>query len=287
MTCTVAKKADFYGIKKEWAENKIIPIIESPTYGDLIAPALYKKLKISSPKDVVQLKEAKELAYKEGFYQGTMVYGPFKGQKVETAKPAVQQSLIDAGEAFRYAEPEGRVVSRSGDECIVALLPQWYLDYGEDSWKKEAISYVENADGKGLNAYSSETKHAFLGVLGWLHQWALSRGYGLGTRIPWDTSLLVESLSDSTIYMAYYTIVPFLHSDLFGRERGTGNFGPEQMTDSVWDYVFCRTELSDDVLASGISKDVLESMRRQFSYFYPLDLRVSGKDLVPNHLTFC
>ncbi len=83
---------------------------------------LYKQLKISSPKDVVQLKEAKELAYKEGFYQGTMIYGPFKGQKVEVVKPIVQQEMIDAGDAFRYAEPEGRVVSRSGDECIVALL---------------------------------------------------------------------------------------------------------------------------------------------------------------------
>ena len=27
-------------------------------------------------------------------------------------------------------------------------------------------------------------------------------------------------------------------------------------------------------------------MRREFTYWYPLDLRVSGKDLVPNHLTY-
>lgn len=27
-------------------------------------------------------------------------------------------------------------------------------------------------------------------------------------------------------------------------------------------------------------------MRREFEYWYPLDLRVSGKDLVQNHLTF-
>jgi leucyl-tRNA synthetase len=27
-------------------------------------------------------------------------------------------------------------------------------------------------------------------------------------------------------------------------------------------------------------------MRREFEYWYPLDLRVSGKDLIPNHLTF-
>ncbi len=59
------------------------------------------------------------------------------------------------------------------------------------------------------------------------------------------------------------------------------------MIDEVWDYLFCRAELTDDLLAkSGIPKTELESMRREFEYWYPLDLRSSGKDLIPNHLTF-
>lgn len=59
------------------------------------------------------------------------------------------------------------------------------------------------------------------------------------------------------------------------------------MIDEVWDYVFCRTQLTDDIATkSGIPKETLEAMRRQFEYFYPLDLRCSGKDLIPNHLTF-
>jgi len=43
--------------------------------------------------------------------------------------------MIEKGEAFAYAEPEGFVLSRSADECVVALMDQWYLDYGEPSWK--------------------------------------------------------------------------------------------------------------------------------------------------------
>jgi len=59
------------------------------------------------------------------------------------------------------------------------------------------------------------------------------------------------------------------------------------MVDEVWDYVFCRTQLTEDIVTkSGIPKATLEGMRREFEYFYPLDLRVSGKDLIPNHLTF-
>jgi len=48
-----------------------------------------------------------------------MKFGDFKGEKVEVAKPKVRQQLIDAGLAFAYAEPENKVVSRSGDECSV------------------------------------------------------------------------------------------------------------------------------------------------------------------------
>ncbi len=57
-----------------------------------------------------------------------------------------------------------------------------------------------------METYSSETRHAFEGTLGWLHQWACARRFGLGTRLPWDQQYLVESLSDSTIYMSYYAI---------------------------------------------------------------------------------
>jgi leucyl-tRNA synthetase len=283
----LAKKADYYGIKKEWAELEIFPIIDTPTYGDLCAPTLVKKLKIASPKDTKQLEEAKELAYKEGFYQGVLKVGEFKGEKVESAKPKVRQQLIDAREAFAYSEPERKVVSRSGDDCIVSLMDQWYLDYGEDSWKKTALDWAGNADGKGLNSFHAETKNQFEGVLNWLNQWACARTYGLGSKLPWDPQFLVESLSDSTVYMAYYTVAHILHKDIFGKEKGTGNVGAEQMTDEVWDYIFCRREIGDDVLTgSKIPKETLETMRREFEYFYPLDLRVSGKDLIPNHLTF-
>lgn len=283
----LAKKAEYYGIKKEWAELEIVPIIATPSYGNLAAPFLVKKLKISSPKDTKQLEEAKELAYKEGYYQGIMEIGPFKGEKVEDAKPKVRQQLIDAGEGFAYSEPERKVVSRSGDICCVALMDQWYLDYGEDSWKKVALEFVDNSDGKGLNTFSQETKNGFEGVLNWLNQWACARSFGLGTKLPWDEQFLVESLSDSTIYMAYYTIAHYLHKDIFGKTPGIAGIKPEQMTDEVWDYVFARRQLSPEVLESSkISESTLASMRREFEYWYPLDLRVSGKDLIPNHLTF-
>jgi leucyl-tRNA synthetase len=88
----------------------------------MIAPALVEALKILSQKNKDQLAEAKKIAYKEGFYNGTMIVGEFSGERVQDAKPKVRESMIKQGVAFAYAEPDGLVISRSGYECVVALL---------------------------------------------------------------------------------------------------------------------------------------------------------------------
>jgi leucyl-tRNA synthetase len=56
------------------------------------------------------------------------------------------------------------------------------------------------------------------------------------------------------------------------------------MNPKVWDYIF----FNEMKLPSPckIPKESLELMRREFQYWYPVDLRVSGKDLVQNHLTY-
>lgn len=50
-----------------------------------------------------------------------MLVGVAKGQRVEEAKPVIKDYLLKEGSAIVYYEPEGEVVSRSGDQCIVAL----------------------------------------------------------------------------------------------------------------------------------------------------------------------
>jgi leucyl-tRNA synthetase len=62
-----------------------------------------------------------------------------------------------------------------------------------------------------MELYQTETRHSFEKTLGWLNQWACARTYGLGSQLPWDPHFLVESLSDSTIYMSYYTVAQLLH----------------------------------------------------------------------------
>lgn len=136
------KKPEFYNIQPSWASLDPISVLSTPTYGDMTAPALVQKFKIQSQKDAKQLAEAKEIAYKEGFYSGTMTIGDFKGLSVQDAKPKVRAKMIEEGLAFAYAEPEGFIKSRSGDECVVSLEDQWYLDYGEAAWREQTKKYV-------------------------------------------------------------------------------------------------------------------------------------------------
>ncbi|TID24026.1 leucyl-tRNA synthetase [Venturia nashicola] len=284
MNRDLVKKPDFYGIKAEWVPTDILPIIETPNYGQLTAKTLVEKMKISSPKDAKQLAEAKDEAYKEGFYKGKMIHGEFTGKTVPEAKELCRQLMIKSGEAFAYGEPDGEVISRTGETCVAAHLDQWFLTYGDgdEAWRNDTLAHVKGEDGQDFNTFTEETKHSLVRTLGWMQQWAVTRQFGLGTKLPWDESQLVEGLSDSTIYMAYYTVAHYLHADIYGEKPGKANIKPEQMTDEVWDYVFATNE----VVPEGIAKDTLEAMRREFTYWYPLDVRISGKDLINNHLVF-
>lgn len=273
------KKTEFYKIDLAWASIDPVPVISTPAYGDMTAPAIVKQLKIQSQKDTKQLAEAKEIAYKEGFYNGTMLVGEFKGESVQDAKPKVREAMIKAGVAFAYAEPEGLVISRSADECVVALMDQWYLDYGEPVWRAQTEGLLAK-----MNTHSQETRHAFEKTLAWLNKWACARTYGLGSELPWDRHFLVESLSDSTIYMSYYTVAQLLHEgSIDGSKPGPLGITPEQMTDEIWEYIFCNGPFPSP---APVPKEKADALKHEYEFFYPFDIRSSAKDLVPNHLTF-
>jgi len=179
------------------------------------------------------------------------------------------------------------VISRSGEECVVAYLDQWFIKYGEPSWADAIRKHVE--DPKRFETYTPATRKAFREVVDWLKEWACSRNFGLGTQVPWDEKFVIESLSDSTIHMAYYTISHLLQGRKDERDY-TGDGGsasplgikPEQMTPEVFDYIFLQKEYPADC---GIPEESLAKLRESFEYWYPMNLRVSGRDLIQNHLT--
>ena len=271
-------------IRKKWgiSEEMIfepVHIIKLEGFSDLPAKDMIEKLQIKSPKEKEKLQKAKEEVYTQGFYKGIIDIGPYKGQKIKDVKDKVKEDLIKAGKADTYFEPEGLVQNRIGQECVVALVDQWYTKYGLKEYKDFCLNYIRSDE---FNAYSSSTLKGFEQVLDWFSFWGLSRTFGLGSHIPWDKKFLIESLSDSTIYMAYYTIANYLHEDIYGLIPKNG-IKPEMLTEEVFDYIFLGKEF--DFSKTKIPIHILKEMKNSFTYWYPVDLRCSGKDLIGNHLT--
>ncbi|CAB1316776.1 unnamed protein product [Coregonus sp. 'balchen'] len=125
--------------------------------------------------------------------------------------------------------------------------------------KGQALSYME--PGKQVMSHSAdecvvalcdqwfcdETRKNLEATLDWLQEHTCSRTYGLGEE----------------------------------GDRHMGQAQPEQMTRVVWDFIFFK---SSPFPKTDIPKEHLQRLRREFEYWYPVDARVSGKDLAPNHV---
>ncbi|MEM1566178.1 MAG: leucine--tRNA ligase [Candidatus Bathyarchaeia archaeon] len=266
-----------YGLKVEDITSiKVISIIEVPGYLEIPAADVVKRMGIREQTDL-KLEDATKEVYRHEFHSGRMRTntGKYAGLPVAEAREKVKQDLISSGKATTMYELLNRPVRcRCGAECVVKIFEdQWFIDYGNPEWKALAHKCLER-----MRIYPEELRTQYRHVIDWLHEKACARKSGLGTRLPWDPDWIIESLSDSTIYMAYYTIVR--HIKLY-------NIQPNQLTDEVFDYVFLGIgEVEQIAKKTGISPDVLDGMRREFLYFYPLDSRHSAHELIPNHLTF-
>jgi leucyl-tRNA synthetase len=273
---------------------EVVPIInitvpdgtsgEAGWSSDVAAALWCDKLGIKSTKERAKLDEAKHKTYNTGFSFGVMLVGPYKGEKVSVAKGKEKADMVEAGDAVVYFEPEGFVKSRTGEECVVAMTDQWYLKYGDPEWRDRVVEHVN--DPAKFTPYSQEILDKFNFTLGWLNEWACSRLFGLGTQLPWDPKWVIESLSDSTIYMAFYTIAHLLQGEanLDGTMKPSPcGVAPEQLNDAVFNFVFLRGPACAET--ASVPTATLEALRAEFEYWYPMDLRVSGKDLIGNHLT--
>lgn len=279
-------------------ELKPISVIELPKGLKAMAIEVVEKMGISSQFDYSKLDEATREVYREEFKHGFMLndvvnrikpdllkeYGEnyinevsaeICGKPVSIARVKTVEILSRKGLASEMYEVVNKpVYSRWGNKVVVKILEnQWFIDYSNVEWKNLA-----REASKDIKIIPEELRNEFYEAVEWVGKRACARTRGLGTRLPWDKEWVIESLSDSTIYMAFYTVNYLL------RRSGVR---ADQLTEEVWDYIALGegdpVELSKK---TSIPIEVLVKARREFDYWYPVDSRHSGKDLIKNHLTF-
>lgn len=222
-----------------------------------------ERLGVKSQEDALA-EEATREVYRKEVHEGRMkVAGEFNGLKVGVAREKMKEKLAKEGGSMQmHIIANGPVFCRCGAQIVVNLVKnQWFIDYGDAGWKSKAKECLA-----GMNLLPERTREEYLYTIDWLKEKACVRARGLGTPFPFEPDKIIESLSDSTIYMAFYTIAHLMK-----------DVKPEEMNEEFFDYVF---------YGKGKGSEAAKRMRESFLYWYPLDSRHSGADLVRNHLPF-
>jgi len=258
---------DYLALRDAGLEGKIklVQVLKLDGFGAFPAKEIVERMKIANQNDK-KAEEATSEIYKKEAHTGVMAVGEFAGMKGMDAKEKIKEALVGKGFAIPlYEISNGPIYSRYGGLVGVRIVKdQWFIDYGDEGWKAAARECLAK-----MSILPEKTRHEYEYTIEWLKQKACTRSSGLGTRFPFDETKMIEALSDSTIYMAFYTI-----SHIAMKMK------PEELDEKLFDFVFLG---KGD--GKGLPKEA-EEMRREFSYWYPLDSRHSATDLVHNHLTF-
>ncbi len=252
-----------------------ISLISVEGFGEYPAVEMVEQLGAKDQYDP-KAEEATKLLYKKEFHGGVLkdICNEYSGRVVSQVKDDLIRDFKEKNIADSMYDLPEPVVCRCLTPCIVKVLEdQWFLKYSDEAWKTKTKQALQQA-----SIFPESATNWFIAVIDWLQEWACARQSGLGTPLPWSPDWVIETLSDSTVYMAFYTI---------NKHIKRHNMKSEQFPAEVFDYIFYGEGDVDSISSkSRIAREILESMRTEFLYWYPVDLRISAKELVPNHLTF-
>ena len=260
-------RLESYGIDPdEVAAIEPVPILDVDGYGEIPAKDAVESAGVTDSTDP-ELEEVTQEVYNAEFHTGTLhdEYGEYAGEVIEDVRDELAASYREQG-AFgaMYDFPEP-VVSRAGGKVVVAYQDTWFLTYNDEDWVDAAKRAVEQ-----LDTTPDNTRDEYTHTIDWLNEWPCIRNYGLGTRLPWDDEFVIEPLSDSTIYMAYYTIAHRLQE-----------IPVEDLDRDFFDALFYGEAAVD-----GAADERALELREEWRYWYPVTQRFSANDLISNHLTF-
>jgi leucyl-tRNA synthetase (EC 6.1.1.4) len=263
-----------YGITEDLRDIRLISLIQAKEFGEYPAVEAVEQFGVKDQKDP-KAEEATKMVYRREFHGGVLKEntGKYAGVAVSKIKDILTRDLIEQGIGEVFYEFSEPVVCRCGTPCVVNMVKgQWFLNYSNPEWKDKVYKCIENMD-----IIPEELRVEFNNKVDWLKDKACARKKGLGTKLPFDPNWLIESLGDSTIYMSYYITNKFFAQGI----------DVEQLKPALFDYVLLgKGTVQQAAIDTGLPESLIANIKSDFDYWYPVDLRSSGKDLVPNHLLF-
>ncbi len=257
-----------FGIPPETV-NDIKPIgLITTSKSDSEDPAgdLCKEMGITSQHEHDKLEEATKTIYKNEFHSGVMnaLCGEYAGTRVDEVKDTLFRDFIDIGIADIFYEFSERVVCRCGGNALIKLIPdQWFIRYSDPELTEKAKEHSKN-----MTIIPNEYYQELPGVLDWFNDRACIRqGAWLGTDFPFKEDWIIEPISDSTLYPAYYIISKYINDN---------TITPDQLTNEFFNFVFLGEGEPEKL--TNIDIKVLKKIKEDFDYWYPVDINLGGKE---------
>ncbi len=259
---------DYIYYKKNGMKNEIRKVVR--VNSNVSVESLIEKYGLEHNGE--KLKEPTQELYKEEFYNGILINsGEYSGMSVVEGREAIKNKMQENHLAFIFYETNRKAVTRSGSEIIVAVLnDQWFIDYSPEWLKEKAHSLVNS-----MRFYPELYRKLMNDAIDWLKERPCARKRGIGTKLPFDDRWVIESLSDSTIYMLAYTNKKELENIYYHLGR---------IPYELLDYILLGKELRenhDEYTMANARK-----ARDEFTYWYGNDLRITAPPHISNHLAF-
>ncbi len=229
------------------------------------AEEICKSMGVANQHDAEKLELATEEIYKKEFHTGVLNErcGAYAGRRVNEIKDDVRKELVEKGLGGVMREFSEPVVCRCGSPIFIKQIPdQWFIKYSDAELTEKSKAWASQ-----MNIFPKEYYDEMPRVLDWFGDRAcIRKGAWLGTEFPFKDGWIVEPISDSTLYPAYYTLAHLVNEGLLA---------PQEMTEEFFDYAFLG---KGGAPADANRKALWDKAKEEFDYWYPVDINLGGKE---------
>ena len=162
-----------------------------------------------------------------------------------------------------------------GERIIVKRRKERAINYADSEMQQKTLSLART-----MKVFPRKYKQDLEGIVRTRIAKPFERkaNGNIGALSPFDSEKRVEALSDSNIYMEFFSLSQLLNQ---------GVVEAENLTDSFFDYVYLGRGIPSEVFGdSGVDEKTLEKVKAYINSVSPVDISIAGHEHLGVHLPF-